>query len=1532
MSKIKQVSFIVCLTLVVCLACCLAVLPVAMAEPSDGSLTAVRIYTEAIEINPDATGDGSLYQMTVYADANTPFASYDMTLGVPAFMQVSRVWSTVAVDSGVFDYDTNEVENTLLVSANFSAPINGFDDEGVALFTITFSVDAAELEAGTYGVEATYCLITDNAFNAIAVTFDFGDITVNGAPQPAKGDWNGDGEITLTDVMGIQRYIAAVRVGKEVDVTERQLYVADVNGDEEINILDCQYIQMYLVGAIDSLENLAPETNTVYITNSRDWSALKVYAFNSKTGAAAAEWPGEELTFVENNEYGQGVYSYTFSAEYDTLVFNSYDVQTVDVAYSADEQGYYIAEDVDEDGNFLVYPWGYNPYEDEVTASYLKARAEFYQVTGVLVPEWPNLEVAEFPYEEGALSYCFDIVGGDALSSELFDALKEFLDEALADWACEGPSIEGPYVTYHYTDDSGWIGLTWDGENTAVYLNAEMHETQVEPEKTLVSIYGYYDGAALYVGDEIDVADIRVVGVYKAEGKTYEEAISSGYTLGEYNNTAAGTIMVTVTYGKMECHVEVTFREKGEPFVPSEEKRTVYFVNNKGWDFLKIYVYNDALGENECAWPGAELSYVGANEYEEAVYSYTFSVSYDYVIFSNCNYDFGVDMQTVNIELSDNVNAYYIADNQPNGEGKWVVEGFLTDGEFGGEETTIAGSYSDAFDQTLDLYVYHDDVADNTYRAFTLYLSGDEVKQGFFHEMGDGVLVLVNSEAAAEAWTVIVNVDEKTFAWVEGGYMDFDQGEEIYVDNVGWYQVVDSNDEIYVNAYGGFRRDVKDASYGIVTIYVGTVTLDMGGVGHAYLFGNEEKCVDFWYNVDSKLISEEEPVVYTITVQYYVDEELVRTSSVTANTLFSQGAAAEFAAEYFRDVEAYSLVDDYTVAYSDDYTAEDFVTEGLIISIYFTTDQGEAPVLTAVIPELMDTGYGVFSFYQDGHYDAIYQGNLYTDAGNYEIIAIDGVSAYTLEDISGLFVLSDELYDGEIGQLVYFRHGEEIAFTTYEFHYIGYVDRYNVYADGIAEVYSGTDEDCEFWRTVFVSIDLEEGTFVYEDSEYAIGGDNMLYIPVPEEGLIFELPVMYSFGLATAKAYDNYKIYYEADGDVLNYQGWHYDSEYVIVTDNNWWYYKWNRMDIDGQWHGRDIYAISEDWETKIYTVQDSDKTLTVYQSGEEVVVYDGERAYLAEFVYADLLYVKDYYSYNRYLLTIYKVGEDTVIEGGITDETQTIYFSVRDWANVNIYAFNDNGQTIGEWPGVAMTFVENNEYGEAVYSAAISRSFNKIIFSNGSVQTVDIVLGGTINGFYLTEMVDGVWRVDGYTYGAQEEQEEPSVVEMTVNYTGEITLTVGTAINPADVVLLVRYDDDTVKTVTEGFVLDYENTRVGSAVVSVTYGGATASFAVNFVAEEQEWDGRLDVVINIDWFYNDEAVAYAFVWYADEEIPAWPGVAVASDEDGKYVTIDTTKSFAGIIIARVVDGTAYNQTIDIEALPADHVLVITEDMMRSAD
>ena len=70
-------------------------------------------------------------------------------------------------------------------------------------------------------------------------------------------------------------------------------------------------------------------------------------------------------------------------------------------------------------------------------------------------------------------------------------------------------------------------------------------------------------------------------------------------------------------------------------------------------------------------------------------------------------------------------------------------------------------------------------------------------------------------------------------------------------------------------------------------------------------------------------------------------------------------------------------------------------------------------------------------------------------------------------------------------------------------------------------------------------------------------------------------------------------------------------------------------------------------------------------------------------------------------------------------------------------YSWADDGTSTKSWPGVAMTYLNTNDYGQKVYSVEVPNTVNYIIFTNGSSQTIDIGFDGTSLNYYTESQYD---------------------------------------------------------------------------------------------------------------------------------------------------------------------------------------------------
>ena len=173
-----------------------------------------------------------------------------------------------------------------------------------------------------------------------------------------------DGRISINDVSLLQMFIS-----EQTTFTDKQLIAADCNDDGMIDVIDATLVQMYLVDNIadgslvgqykyivqptqptTQASTAAPTTEptttpsgtyTVTFTNSLNWDGT-IYCYYWTSGSQGeVAWPGTKMNFVENNDYGQAVYTLTVPTSCDSVIFTNGSSQTVDINTGSKDTDYY---------------------------------------------------------------------------------------------------------------------------------------------------------------------------------------------------------------------------------------------------------------------------------------------------------------------------------------------------------------------------------------------------------------------------------------------------------------------------------------------------------------------------------------------------------------------------------------------------------------------------------------------------------------------------------------------------------------------------------------------------------------------------------------------------------------------------------------------------------------------------------------------------------------------------------------------------------------------------------------------------------------------------------------------------------------------------------------------------------------------------------------------------------------------------------------------------------------------------------------
>ena len=226
--------------------------------------------------------------------------------------------------------------------------------------------------------------------------------------QLAAADVDANEKVDIVDATKIQRYLAEMRVpGSRCGLHEGQAPVGEYTYDEFLeayNNLSTELAKYskyssdpYYMAAAAALStyrstSLDPDSDpdeidagylacvqakadlskidtsvsgsqvTLYFTNNKFWDGVNVYMWKDG-GGESTEWPGESATYLENNEYGEGIYELTVDTSvYDKAIFNGSGGQTVDIDIEyADSMGggIYCLDTQDGDGHYEV---GYYDY------------------------------------------------------------------------------------------------------------------------------------------------------------------------------------------------------------------------------------------------------------------------------------------------------------------------------------------------------------------------------------------------------------------------------------------------------------------------------------------------------------------------------------------------------------------------------------------------------------------------------------------------------------------------------------------------------------------------------------------------------------------------------------------------------------------------------------------------------------------------------------------------------------------------------------------------------------------------------------------------------------------------------------------------------------------------------------------------------------------------------------------------------------------------------------------------------------------
>ena len=212
-----------------------------------------------------------------------------------------------------------------------------------------------------------------------------------------------------------------------------------------------------------------------------------------------------------------------------------------------------------------------------------------------------------------------------------------------------------------------------------------------------------------------------------------------------------------------------------------------------------------------------------------------------------------------------------------------------------------------------------------------------------------------------------------------------------------------------------------------------------------------------------------------------------------------------------------------------------------------------------------------------------------------------------------------------------------------------------------------------------------------------------------------------------------------------------------LLTDNFGWgqayVYAWNEAGeaITGEWPGSAMA------ETVKNDYGETQFKCNVPENAVGVILNNGNGAQtedITDFTYDGYWMNGTQNDKGHYLVTGWRSdgsgsGSDEPIPTPDPDPTaRTIIFSNnKGFSSVNIYYWSDSEMPV-EWPGVPMTSIGQNEFGEERFTFELPEGMTNYIITDGSSQTVDVPFTGA-TGVYMTDLNgEGKYEVAFYAIG----------------------------------------------------------------------------------------------------------------------------------------------------------------------------------------
>ena len=438
----------------------------------------------------------------------------------------------------------------------------------------------------------------------------------------------------------------------------------------------------------------------VYFTNSNYWTTVYAYIFNSENDTYNT-WPGTQMTWLKNNDYGQGIYYIDFNiSSYNYIIFTDGTSQTVNITVDKTTTNAYYPSDANLEGKYTVGTWSFFDIPDSsldnhnwdsgviskapsctevgyktYTCTDLGCDETKVELLAPLGHTWNSGEVTKEPTEstKGIKTYTCTVCG--ETKTEDIPVLAHTHQEGtpIYTWSNDHLSCSATLPCSICGEALAYESVKATYEDTVI-ATCQTNGTRVFTSKSFLnnafSVQTYNESTTgdhqLVITDNITTAATCTtsgISTHEVTCSICNQVLASEDMVIDPtgHNYDSGIVIAptrltagSVTYTCQNCN------EEKQTTIPALGQNGVYFTNNKGWDQVYIYPFT-ASDVALYSWPGTAMTYIGQNGDNQGIYYLEFDITtYTKVVFNNTN---GLQSVDVTLDLT-TTNAYYLSSDE----------------------------------------------------------------------------------------------------------------------------------------------------------------------------------------------------------------------------------------------------------------------------------------------------------------------------------------------------------------------------------------------------------------------------------------------------------------------------------------------------------------------------------------------------------------------------------------------------------------------------------------------------------------------------------------------------------------------------------------------------------------------------------------------------------------------------------------------------------------------------------------------------